>query len=467
MRPRIKYKKAIFHLFFIISGFLIFVSVLVSCKKYLDLKPDKKLTTPTTVQTLQGILDNYTYLNTSSSEAGEIAADNYYLTESGYLALRDRMRDAYLWKPGLFTGMSRNSNDWVFEYNIVYNSNLVLDNIDNVQRNSINGFAWDNCKGSALLFRGKAFYEIAQIWTLAYDSSTANNDLGIPLRLTSDFNEKSLRANIQDTYSQIITDLKSSIPLLPNNSTHPFRPSKAAAYGLLARTYLTIGDYNTAKLYADSTLSIKKDLLDFNILNANEAFPFSGIQFTNPEDIMHSWCIVTNWNIDMWDGVVDTTLYQSYMDADLRKTIYFDLNADGTHFFRGSYSGENGNYNGIAVDEIYFIRAECFARQGNIPASMYDLNMVMAKRWKAGTPFVPFTTSTAQGALNVVLIERRKELFNRMLRFTDIKRLNKKGANIIQKRIIQGQTYILPSNDPRYALPIPDDVIEHTGIQQN
>jgi hypothetical protein len=90
----------------------------------------------------------------------------------------------------------------------------------------------------------------------------------------------------------------------------------------------------------------------------------------------------------------------------------------------------------------------------------------MINRWKNGT-FVPFKAGNQQEALKIILKARRKELLFRMLRFTDIKRLNKEGANIIQKRIIKGQTYILKPDDPYYALPIPEKVIQYTGMKQN
>ena len=49
----------------------------------------------------------------------------------------------------------------------------------------------------------------------------------------------------------------------------------------------------------------------------------------------------------------------------------------------------------------------------------------------------------------------------------DIKRLNKDGAGITLKRVINGETFLLPPNDPRYAVAIPEDVIATTGMQQN
>ena len=81
--------------------------------------------------------------------------------------------------------------------------------------------------------------------------------------------------------------------------------------------------------------------------------------------------------------------------------------------------------------------------------------------------FNPYTASSAQSALALILTERRKELIFRNLRWMDIKRLNKEGANIWLKRIVAGQTYTLPANDNRFALALPSDIISMTGMPQN
>jgi len=73
----------------------------------------------------------------------------------------------------------------------------------------------------------------------------------------------------------------------------------------------------------------------------------------------------------------------------------------------------------------------------------------------------------AADALQKVLTERRKQLVMRFVRWMDIKRLNKEGASITLKRIINGQLYSLPPNSNLYALAIPEDVIVLSGIQQN
>ena len=72
-----------------------------------------------------------------------------------------------------------------------------------------------------------------------------------------------------------------------------------------------------------------------------------------------------------------------------------------------------------------------------------------------------------EDALQKIRDERRKELLMRGLRWADLKRYNRDGANVSLTRVVNGVTYVLPPNDPRYAIVIPEDIIKMTGMPQN
>src|SRR5258708_17108525 len=131
---------------------------------------------------------------------------------------------------------------------------------DENQKNSYN-----QVKGSALFYRAFAFHQLAQLYCLPY-SSTAGIDLGIVLRLTSNITAPSIRSTVQQTYTQIINDLKQAAILLPGLTLYPTRPTKTAAFGALARTYLSMRDYSNAAIYADSCLKRDSTLLDYTSL---------------------------------------------------------------------------------------------------------------------------------------------------------------------------------------------------------
>ncbi len=435
------------------------VSCCTGCKKFLEEKSDKKLVVPSTMNALQALLDNYNFMNTKFSAAGETSADDYYLTGADYTALPSIFnKRMYTWEKDNLFDIGYNGNDWSSCYKAIYIATSVLDNLQKIERSN----EWNNLKGQALVFRASRYLDAVQTWSVPYDEQTRSKDLGLPLRLDPDFNGKSERVSVEQTYNQIITDLQSSISLLPIKPLSQTRPSKAAAYGLLSRTFLAMGQYANAGLYADSCLQLHNALLDYNILNASASFP---IKDGNIEVIFYQ-AMSTPDVLNASRAKISLTLVQSYDSNDLRNKIFFKANSDGSFTFKGNYTGSSGRFTGITSDEMLLNRSECFARSGNISEAINDLNLLLSKRWKTGT-FVPFKTTDKQYALQLILTERRKELLMRGLRWFDIRRLNKDGANIKLSRQINGQDYTLIPNSIRFALPLPEDVITLSGMQQN
>jgi tetratricopeptide (TPR) repeat protein len=267
---------------------------------------------------------------------------------------------------------------------------------------------------------------------------------------------------MQQSYTQIIKDLMTCASLLPENPLYKTRPSKPAAFAMLARVFLSMGNYDKALAYADSTLQLNNYLIDFNTLDSTSTAP---VPLFNNEDVFHEDLrlgqILLQKNL-----IVDSNLYQLYDSNDLRKYIFF-MNLSSNITFKGSYDGDFVLFGGTATDEMYLIRAESYARKGNANSAMSDLNTLLAKRW-ATSAFIPLTANTSDQALGIILQERRKELIFRGLRWTDLRRLNKDPRFAITlTRVLNGQTYMLPPNDPRYVLPIPIQEIQLSGIQQN
>ncbi len=443
----------------------LFAGMSPSCRKYLDAKPNGKLVIPNTLPDLQALLDNDAKMNSKDAGSAEVSAGDYFLTDANYAAQTETYKRMYTWQKDFL--FDQGYNDWSNIYRVVYTANTILDNVENIDRN-VNPVQWDMVKGQGYFHRGRALMQASFIWALAYDESSAVSDMGLPLRLNPDFHERSTRASVQQTYEQVINDLRLAAALLPVHTIHPLRPSKPAAFALMARTYLSMRRYDLAGQYADSCLLLKDTLLDYNDSNSvhpDDFFPFGQLKYSNPEMLFES-NMSSPFPINPSIATIDTALYNSYDANDLRKTIFFKSKGNGTFEFHGSYEGTYSLFSGIATDEIYLIKAEVYARGGDYDAAINVLNRLLAKRWKKGK-FLPLTASNAQEAINIILKERRKELLMRGLRWVDIKRLNKEGSNITLVRQANGQNYTLPPNDLRYALPIPEDVINLSGMPQN
>jgi len=421
----------------IIIGYL-----LSGCKKqddFLNAKPEQSLAIP----------------------LGETSCDDYFVDASYWLSSFDEDRKAYIWAKDI-TIPNENIPDWSFSYTMVYYANTILTYLPKIQFSSSQQTEYNQVKGSALFFRATAFYNLIQIFAMPYDSTSASKDLGIPLPLTPDLTAKVGRSTQSQCYSQIITDLNSSIDLLPDKPSSKTLPSKAAVYGLLSRIYLEMGSYSRSLIYATECLSLYNQLQDFNKLNPS-AFPV--YPNFSPEEMFHA--SLAGSMGDSFESQIDSNLYRSFNDPnDLRLAIYFYDN-NGEIEFNSQFDNHNNTPATISTDEIYLTKAECEARLNDIASAMNDLNSLLITRWKTGT-YKPYTANSADDAVNIILLERRKELVMTGLRWLDLRRLNKDSRfSITLYRNINGTTYTLPPNDPRYALPIPDNEISLNPIQQN
>ena len=441
------------------------ISCLLSChkKEFLDQKPSSDLFVPSTLQDFQALLDNDTYMS-ETPVLGELSSDNFYLPYDFWQTLTPKEHNAYIWASDIYQGIG-SVGDWNFPYQQVFYANVVLDGIKKVAITSGNAQTWNAIKGSALFIRAYAFYNVSQIFAPVYDKNTADDDLGIPLRLNPNVDEPTHRATVNQTYTQILSDLLEAKDLLPDSvpTANLNRPSKPAALALLARVYLSMQQYDKAWAYADGCLRLHGDLIDYNSLTGSP-LPFNK---SNKETLYQSKLLSST---DVLKGlvykncIVDSTLYQSYNTNDLRRSIFYTANTPINP--KGSYNGSIFLFSGLATDEVYLIRAECSVRLGNRSAGMSDLNNLLQMRWKTNTYVAP-TIDSDDTALNLILTERRKELPFRGLRWTDLRRLNKDGANITLTRQLNGQLYELKPNSSLYVLPIPPDVIQFSNIPQN
>jgi len=441
---------------------LVLCGGLAACKKYLDAKSDSKLSTLSTLNDLQALLDDNLRLNQSWDYAAEVSANDYYITDTDLAAIaKDGDRRMYTWEADrIFLDAG---NSWQNGYRLVYYGNSVLEALDKINRDEANRLNYDNIKGQAYYFKGTALLQMSFVWAQAYDESTAKQQPGLPIRASSDFNVPSVRASLADTYQQVISDLKHAAALLNVAQVHVMRPGKAAAFAMLSRAYLSMNKYPEATLYADSALRLNSQLLDYNTLNGAAVNPFPEFK----GEVLMSMVVPTPAILNQSTAKIANELYVQYKTGDLRKSILFKSNGNNTWAFKGNYSGTNSLFCGPAVDEMYLNRAEGYARAGKLNSALADLNNLMVKRWDKKVNYVAYNSNEPEMVIKWILEERRKELLMRGLRWVDIKRLNKLGANINLMRSMNTNIKTLKPNDLRFALPIPEVIISLSGMEQN
>lgn len=439
------------------------VFVLQGCRKeWLEEKVDKKQVIPKTVADFQAMLDDYGALN-KFPPLNDYAIDGFYLTDNGFNAIPANdihLRNAYARtdiEPYIYA--TRLSSLYSLPYSRILNMNIILDQVEKSTDQDKIGLS--SVKAQALFHRARFYFNLSQSFIPPYNSATAKSDLGLALRLSTDLTAPSARSTVQQTYDQIISDLESAKDALPNEPFFLTRPSKPAVLGLLAKVYLSMGNYQTAFNYADEYLQNKSDLLDYTTLS--KSANFIGV---NKEVVFLEFAnVISNF-------LVEQSFFDIYSIDDLRKEIFFQSSSAGITF-KGTYGNARADvFTGIATDEMYLIRAEGYARAGDTASAMKDLNDLLRTRWEknpdGSTKYVDQSATSVDDALDKILLERRKQLILRNTRWTDLRRLNREDRlKVILTRTINGQMYSLEPDSYKYTFPIPYEIIQKAGLPQN
>lgn len=440
-----------FPLLHILLGLFMF-SVLCSCENgFLDAKPDKAILVPSDLEHYQALLDNARDIMNRTPYLGEVGADDFYMADNTFESYAETDQNAYIWADRIYSTPS--ISDWDLPYRQIFYANVVLDGLKEYNSDDVQV---KNVKGLALFYRAWALFQVAQLFGLPYNPENAASTRGLPVRLSADVTLPSEIGSLQDTYERVRLDLKEAIPLLPIERPVYTRPTKTAGYALMARLSLVIQEYGKAKQYADSTLALQNELIDYNTVKPTTAQSFPDLYRNankNPEVIFLSILVSNAYLGSSNNTLIDNSLYKMYTDGDLRKLLFFDVRRQ----FRGSYIGQRFyQFSGLAVDEMILTRAEANARMGNTEAALNDLNRLMVNRWEKDK-YEPVSINDPQELLEKIVGERRKELVARGIRWGDLKRLNQEVRfEKVLKRNVNGKEYTLLPHDSRYALPPPD-----------
>lgn len=435
-----------------------------ACKGDLDIKPDQGLLIPTKLEDMQALLDNVEMNRAPGLHM--IAGEEYEITTEGVMSFRTAPeRNSYFWADDVYEGAV--PSDWRILYEQVFYSNVVLDGLHNIGVNEDNRSLWNQLRGSALFFRSQAFYQLIVEYALPYEKDGEGEVPGIPLKLSSDINEKVERADIKECFERVLADLHEAEQLLEvRQSVYLTRPSRHAVYALLARIALYMQDYDAAKKYADECISMSPQLIDYNQLSRTSSRPISFVE-AGKEVIFPQFMLTYSFATSSMAGISEDLL-SVYETGDLRRIIFFRDRGNGIFTFKGNYSGTSSMFLGTTTAEMYLIRAECRARLDDIEGALGDVHYLRKMRWDNNIPYQQVIMEDKEEVLRFVLLERRKELTMRGLRWSDLKRLNQDSRLVTTlERKVSERTYLLKPNSDRYAFPIPQVEVDVNHLEQN
>lgn len=436
---------------------------LSGCDKFLSEKSDATLSTPETFVDLRALMDNESRINYFYPSLAESGSDDYYVKSNILKARNEAEQLVYMWAKD---SEAFDEASWNNPYSVIMVTNIVLEGLDRIKDGNV--VERDILRGEALFVRSYALFYLSQIFCLPYSEEKKEQLLGLPLRTSSDFMESYQRSSMEETYYFMIDGIRESIPLLPESVQFRSRPTKAAAWGALSKIYLIMGKYEEANNCAKEALSYNNDLIDYNTLDKGQSLT---IPMGNEETIYYAFCNV-GYFLANSRAFIPKELFDSYESYDLRKEIFFHESPTGDIQFKGNYDGQGAMYfAGIATDELYLIRSECEIRLDRVPEGLEILNYFLKFRYETDK-FAGYKDLTQEQALDRVLLERRKQLIKRGIRWTDLRRLHAEPGRLgtIRRKAdngIDNDGYQLKPEDLDYAYPIPPAAMRHGGYEQN
>ncbi|KIQ14476.1 RagB/SusD family protein [Flavobacterium sp. MEB061] len=464
--------------------YLIYIGILstllTSCDNYVDIQTEGRLIPEETV--------NYRYLlqgaSTFNSTYGlvDVASDDIVMRDDHAAYFNQNFSGSAYYKPYVQTykwadeiiPIGERDSDMNSLYTTLFTCNVIISEV----MTSKNGTDAERLaiKGEAQVHRAYIFLTLANVFAKAYDPATADTDPGIPLLTEPTVTENITRASVKQVYDQIIKDLTeattSGLKAVQTGRNIWF-PSRAAAFALLARANLYMGNYAEAQQSAEAALALQNNLLnmeDYQNLG-DYSWPRT---FQDPENIL-----AKESGSYMYSPMVlslSDELLNSFDNNDLRYQLYtrplstmtYGTLTQGRAFSKELLSGDGRNA-GPTVPEMYVIKAECEARAGSAGAAMNTINTLRKSRFRA-VDYTDLTAVDANDALVKVLAERRKELMGRGgFRWADLKRLNKdpRFAKTITRTYLN-ETFSIEPNGARYQFPFAAIYFDYApDLQQN
>ncbi|MBL1407206.1 RagB/SusD family nutrient uptake outer membrane protein [Sphingobacterium faecale] len=491
--------------------------MLLSCKKFLEEPPSKTsaLVVKTTAQ-LNALLDNQSTFYREENRAQTYGTDDWGLTvnlyDGGRSVLSNIAAIQFATWDTQYLLENQQDNLWTSEYKKIFTANMVLSNLDNVsgseQEKAI-------IKADAHFIRAYSYWILANTYCLPYTDAN-KNELGLPLKTSTSFEEPIERQSLEKVYQLIESDLaealKSPVSLTASGRARHWRASKESVNAFAARFYLHKNDYSKTIAHANSVLQDYSTLVDYNSEMRYGIDGSVGINSGTPQaetvtikypythdndmdqtdmigwkeflyfrmlDVSTWWYIPSQALLNLYDKTNDLR-YQYHMvenysyDRGMVKPAY---SYPGYVFFFKSFIPS-----GPTVAEVLLMKAEAQARNNDYSSAMNTLNILRAKRMKPG-PWVDLTATSKDDAIKKILEERRREM-PFVQRWFDIRRYNNNddpnddviltrdfypynGTNVLFNEPVK--TYALPKDSRRYASPIPvTEIISSNGaIVQN
>lgn len=426
--------------------FTLILCVGSSCKKFLEVQP-KGIIIAQTVGDFEALLNNDRNMMNPFGTSNSIinVTDDINQPNFSIQNVTVASGNIYFWREYINNSTDKAPDVWAEFYNVIANLNAITEGVltasgDTEQKRK-------QIYAEAMVNKSFIYLQLLSFFSPAYDKATASSNYGVPYITSTDVSQPHpIRPSLQESYDHLIADIVNSLPNLPEQNINNARVTKNAAYGLLSRIYMSMGDFANAEKYADLVLNSGgarilnySDYIGGRLPMTNISPEELFVRYSNNLQFLYSKDLLSNYEVD----------------KDLRLQFFANRQDDGNYLFYGNYYNPN---RGITYAEIYLNKAECLARNGKTIDALNIVNQTIRKNRFAPQNYSPLSASTQAEAITTVLKERRRELAFKGVRWNDMKRLDKENRMPpVQRFARDGETLLetLAPGSTAYTFQIP------------
>lgn len=430
--------------------YIVPILILASCEGFLEEDPKDRVAQNNfylNAQDAEAAVNSvYAYLGSySTGSTAGIYHSTFWVTVGLASDEMDNNQLGTFWNDELST-FSHNAENpnmqeiWEMHYKTIFLANIAIDRIPLI---SMDETLRSRLVNEAKFLRGLLYFNLVRMYGQ------------VPLLLSEESPLYPEASGTDDIYAQIIQDLKDAEYLPEKGSIENGRATKGAAKSLLAKVYLTTGDYENASTKAlevinSGTYELWENFSEvFKLSSRNGKEAVFSVGFGDADGAISFWeagqfnvrllpaelsrvrAAVSNthgWQIPTLD------LYNAFSANDQRRAVtfmteivaddgdvvrlerphiqkYWDSQADPTA------GGSSNDFPVIRYAEVLLIYAEAQAALGNLGNGNQYLNMI---RTRAGLEEANYTNREELEA--AILLERRKEFVAEGHRWFDLVR---------------------------------------------
>lgn len=312
-----------------------------SCEDFLSETPTKDTNQPvTTIEQLEALISSPTGSGMegffehirdgiSLSDDYTLPLDLFDAPGAGFTFFDFPVLYHYIFDINSITGLA-DDDLWKVSASQIYNANLILEYIDKVDGSLEQK---ERLKAEAYFLRAYSNWVLVNKYCLPYSPENFD-ELGLPKRTSTSFEDDFSRISLKETYDFIEADLTEALKIDTEDVTYSWRATKATVNAFLSTFYMFTGRYEEAVQAADYALNHKgtAHLKDYNTLTQEdwgtfyvcETSLYSQTQMVQwPEFFYVRLCTAGYWQVPS-DGLLG--LYDQ--TNDLRYKLFVRDNSD-------------------------------------------------------------------------------------------------------------------------------------------